>query len=256
MADSQAAGTLPLAGRVALVTGSSRGIGRATALRLAQMGADVAVNYRSDEAGARAAVAEIEALGRRPSLYRPMSAKKRMSPAWVRNSVGDWPDHYPRQQRWHDQRSVAAAHERRAVRPGHRDEPAFRFPLLEDGAALDDEGALGTRRQCLIHLWANGTDGTGELRGLQGRADRADQVHRTRGRQSQHHRQRCGAWLRAHRTYLNPHRGVARLLSKADTAGPFGTAEEVAATIAFLCSPEAGFITGQTIAIDGGISMM
>ena len=35
----------------------------------------------------------------------------------------------------------------------------------------------------------------------------------------------------------------------------FGTAEEVAAMIAFLCSPDAGYITGQTIAVDGGISM-
>jgi 3-oxoacyl-[acyl-carrier protein] reductase len=35
----------------------------------------------------------------------------------------------------------------------------------------------------------------------------------------------------------------------------FGTVEDVAALIGFLCSPEAGYITGQTIAIDGGISM-
>jgi NAD(P)-dependent dehydrogenase (short-subunit alcohol dehydrogenase family) len=59
-----------LAGRVALVTGGGRGIGRAIALGLAADGADVAVNYRKDEAAARATVAEIEARGRRARAYR------------------------------------------------------------------------------------------------------------------------------------------------------------------------------------------
>ncbi len=52
---------MDLEGRVALVTGGSRGIGRATALRLAHDGAAVAVNYRSDEKSARDVVSEIEA---------------------------------------------------------------------------------------------------------------------------------------------------------------------------------------------------
>jgi len=57
------AGTLE--GKAAVVTGASKGIGREIALALARAGCDVAVNYHSDEDGARAAVAEIQALGRR-----------------------------------------------------------------------------------------------------------------------------------------------------------------------------------------------
>jgi 3-oxoacyl-[acyl-carrier protein] reductase len=58
-----------LEGRTALVTGGGRGIGRAIALGLAQAGADVAVNYRRDEAAARQTVADIQAMGRKAKAY-------------------------------------------------------------------------------------------------------------------------------------------------------------------------------------------
>ena len=60
---------MSLAGRIALVSGGSRGIGRAIALGLAADGADVAVNYRRDEESARATVAAIEQLGRRARAF-------------------------------------------------------------------------------------------------------------------------------------------------------------------------------------------
>ena len=61
---------MTLEGRVALVSGGGRGIGRSIALGLAADGADVAINYRRDEEAARETVAEIEGLGRKAAAYQ------------------------------------------------------------------------------------------------------------------------------------------------------------------------------------------
>jgi 3-oxoacyl-[acyl-carrier protein] reductase len=68
---------MKLAGKTAIVTGGSRGIGRGIVMALAREGADVAINYRRDEAAARETAGQVKALGRRAEVYQA--------------DVADWP---------------------------------------------------------------------------------------------------------------------------------------------------------------------
>jgi len=61
---------MELSGKTAIVTGSAVGVGRATALDLARRGVNVVINYSRSEAGAKEAVAQVEALGAKALLVR------------------------------------------------------------------------------------------------------------------------------------------------------------------------------------------
>jgi NAD(P)-dependent dehydrogenase (short-subunit alcohol dehydrogenase family) len=74
------------AGKIVLVTGAQRGIGRAIAVRFAAAGADVALNFLDDKAAAESAAAEIAALGRRAAtiaadISKPKEARRLVADA-------------------------------------------------------------------------------------------------------------------------------------------------------------------------------
>ncbi|WP_121641467.1 3-oxoacyl-[acyl-carrier-protein] reductase [Virgibacillus sp. Bac330] len=76
-----------LTGKNALVTGASRGIGRAIALELAKRGANVAVNYAGSEAKAEAVVSEIQQLGRQAFKIRANVADESEVKAMIKEVV-------------------------------------------------------------------------------------------------------------------------------------------------------------------------
>ncbi|GEN34142.1 3-oxoacyl-ACP reductase FabG [Aneurinibacillus danicus] len=78
-----------LEGKVALVTGASRGIGRAIALELARQGADVAVNYAGNEAAAREVADEIAKLGRRAIVVKANVADAGEAEAMVKQTIDE-----------------------------------------------------------------------------------------------------------------------------------------------------------------------
>lgn len=80
-----------LEGRTALITGASRGIGRAIALRFAAEGADVAINYVSNEDAAREVAAAVEKLGRKAAIYQGDVADQNACEAICNAARADFP---------------------------------------------------------------------------------------------------------------------------------------------------------------------
>ncbi|HYP20550.1 MAG TPA: 3-oxoacyl-[acyl-carrier-protein] reductase [Chloroflexia bacterium] len=82
--------TIDLSGKIALVTGGGRGIGRATALKLGEAGAKVAVNYNASEAPAREVADAIIAAGGEADIFRADVSKADEVDALASGIIKDW----------------------------------------------------------------------------------------------------------------------------------------------------------------------
>ena len=242
-----------LAGKVALVTGAAKNIGRATALALAAGGAAVAINTRSSKEEAEKVAQEIRAAGGKAEVYVADIADGKQVKA-----MGE---------------AILAKFGRidiLVLNASVRSEKPFteltyeewRLPL---GITLD--GAFFCAQACLPSMLKNGGGAIVTLGGMQSLAGAKDRINGsvakhglvgfTRGLAREFGDRNIRANCIAPGT-MNTTRAAGRAARPEPTNIPlkrFGEAEEIASVVRFLAGPSSSFLTGQSIQVNGGQMM-
>jgi 3-oxoacyl-[acyl-carrier protein] reductase len=248
---------IDLSGKSAVVTGGSRGIGRAIALRLATQGADVCFSYRANAAAAGETVAEVEALGRQalaveadvsqlePAQSLITAALERFGKVDILvNNAGITRDDLIMRmtaEAWTDvlQTNLFGAFYtiKAATRPMLK---ARAGRIVNITSVSGQAGQMGQ---------ANYSSAKAGLIGLT----------KATARELASRGITCNAvapgFIETELTSALPEALLTEIRARTPL-DRFGTTEDVAAAVAFLVSDEAAFITGQVLAVDGGLVMM
>ena len=247
---------LPLTGKVALITGSGQGIGRATAQRLAQSGADIVINYRSNVHAASETQASIEALGRRcVAIQADVSqeedvtrlfaeASEKLGPVTILvNNAGTTRDKLILQMSLADFEYIINSNLRAAflcTKAALRSMMRVRWGRIVNVSST--AGLLGSAGQANYAASKAGIISLtiSTAREMASRTITANAI--------------APGYVPTELTSTLSDQQRKFLLDITPLGRP-GTAEEVAAAINFLCLPEAGYITGQILCVDGGMAM-
>jgi 3-oxoacyl-[acyl-carrier protein] reductase len=248
---------MKLEGKRALVTGASRGIGRAIALELASEGADVAVNFRARAGEAAAVVAEVQALGRRGLA--------------VRGDVGSYSD----AEAMVDATTSGLGGLEILVNNAGIAKDGLIFNLEPDAwvevMRVNFGGVFHCTKAVLAHFMSqregaivNVSSVMGE-RGWIGDSNYAASKAAVNAftRSSAMELVRFGIRVNAVLAGFVPTELVGRLLEDGADGikrqipmRSFASPEDVARVVAFLCGPDAAYMTGTLIPLDGGSTAM
>jgi 3-oxoacyl-[acyl-carrier protein] reductase len=240
-----------LKGKVALVTGGSRGIGAAIAKRLAADGASVAITYAKDAAAASAVVKAIEANGGKALAIQADSASSEAISGAVEKTV-----------------TALGGLDVLVNNAGTAIPKAFEQGTLEEFDQminLNFRGMLVATQAALKHLKNGGRiimigSCVGERMMTPGLAVYSATKGAVKMFTQGLSREVGGRGITVNNvqpgpidTDLNPAAGEWAVPQKANTAlNRYGTVDEVAALVAFIAGPESSYITGANLTVDGG----
>ena len=243
-------------GRVAIVTGGGRGIGRAVALRIAREGAYVAISYRSNDQAAEAAAEEARAAGARCEIFKGDVASPDDVEALVKgvieafggidilvNNAGLTRDNLMMRMKEEEFDDVLNTNlkgtylcTRAVLRPMIR----ARWGRIINISSV--VGLVGNAGQANYAASKAGIIGFTKsvAREVAQRGITANVV--------------APGYVETELTGNLPEK-VKNQIKGQVPAGRFGEAEEVAEVVAFLAGEGSGYVTGQTVAVDGGMTM-